>query len=227
MLAAFAKAVAQLDDRAFRRPLLWSISLAALVFAGLWGAVWLVLSRTALSEIGWVEVTIDALGGIAAIVLTFILFPGVAAAILSFFLDRVIGAVEQRHYPGLPPPLSQPLGEQIVGALRFIAMVVGLNLLALPIYLIPGVNLLVFYGMNGYLLGREYFEMVAPRRLEAHSRRQLWRRRRIGFVLAGAVIAFVSTLPLVNLLAPMLAAAAMTHLVETYRRALPVASTSA
>jgi uncharacterized protein involved in cysteine biosynthesis len=224
MLSAFVKAAAQLEDRALSRPLAWSLALAALVFAILWTAVWLALSRTALSDIGWIEAVIDALGGIAALVLTFILFPGVAAAILSFFLDGVIAAVEARHYPDLPPPRPQPLGEQVANALRFVAVVVGLNLAVLPIYLIPGVNLLVFYGMNGYLLGREYFEMVAPRRLEAQPRRQLWQRRRLGFILAGAVIAFISTLPLINLLAPVLAAAAMTHLVETYRRALPVGS---
>ncbi len=99
-------------------------------------------------------------------------------------------------------------------------MVVVLNLAALPLYLIPVVNALVFYGLNGYLLGREYFEMVAPRRLEMEPRRVLWRRRRLGFVLAGVAFAFLSTLPLVNLLAPVIAAAAMTHLVESYRRPL-------
>jgi uncharacterized protein involved in cysteine biosynthesis len=48
----------------------------------------------------------------------------------------------------------------------------------------------------------------------------LWRRWRLGFVLAGVVFAFLSTLPLVNLLAPVLAAATMTHMVEMRRRLL-------
>jgi uncharacterized protein involved in cysteine biosynthesis len=163
---------------------------------------------------------VDVLGGLAAVVLTFVLFPGVVAAILSLFADRIIGAVEARHYPHLPPPRPQPLSEQVAIAARFLAVVVALNLAALPLYLIPVVNALVFYGLNGYLLGREYFEMVAPRRLEKEQRRVLWRRRRLGFVLAGVAFAFLSTLPLVNLLAPVLAAAAMTHLVESYRRPL-------
>lgn len=218
MISAFAKALAQLGDPAFRRPIAWSLALAALVFAGLWATIWLVLTHTAISDLRWIDMTVDVLGGLAAIVLTFVLFPGVVAAILPLFADRIIAAVEARHYPDLPPPRAPSLAEQAAMALRFLAMVVILNLAALPLYLVPVVNALVFYGLNGYLLGREYFEMVAPRRLDSESRRVLWRRRRLGFVLAGVAFAFVSTLPLVNLLAPVLAAATMTHLVESYRR---------
>lgn len=226
MIPAFAKALAQLGDPAFRRVVGWSLGLTAVVFAGLWTIVWLVLTRTAVSELRWIDTTVDVLGGLAAIALTFLLFPGVAAAILSLSADRIIGAVEARHYPQLPPPRDQPLGEQVAMALRFLAVVVVLNLAALPLYLVPVVNALVFYGLNGYLLGREYFEMVAPRRLETAPRRELWRRRRLGFVLAGAAFAFVSTLPLVNLLAPVIAAAVMTHLVESARRALALDQTN-
>jgi CysZ protein len=220
MFSAFAKAIAQLEDPAFRRPIAWSLGLAALVFAGLWLAVWLILGHTTITSWPWVDTTLDVLGGLAAIVLTFVLFPGVVAALLSLFAEQIIAAVERRHYPALPPARAQPITEQIAIALRFLGMVVLLNLVALPLYLVPVVNALIFYGLNGYLLGREYFEMVAPRRLESGPRRELWRRRRLGFFLAGVAFAFFSTLPLVNLLAPALAAAAMTHLVESYRRAL-------
>lgn len=227
MLSAFAKALAQFGDPAFRRPLLISLALAVLLFAALWAGVGFLLTRTALSEIGWLELTFDALGGLAAIVLTFILFPGVAGAILSLFADRIIAAVEARYYPGLPPPRAQSFVEQALLALRFLGIVVVLNVAVLPLYLIPFANILVFYGMNGYLLGREYFEMVAPRRLDAAERHELWRRRRPEFIFAGGAIAFVSTLPFVNFAAPALAAAAMTHLVETYRRSVPLAPGSA
>ena len=227
MIPAFARALAQLGDPAFRRPIALSLTLAALVFAALWLTMWFVLTRTALSELGWIETTLDVLGGLAAIALTFVLFPGVVAAILALFAERIIAAVEQKHYPSLPPPRSVPAVEQVALALRFLAIVVALNLAALPLYFIPVLNALVFYGLNGYLLGREYYEMVAPRRLASGPRRELWRRRRVGFVLAGAVIAFISTLPIVNLLAPVLAAAAMTHLVESYRHAVPSDPTDA
>jgi uncharacterized protein involved in cysteine biosynthesis len=220
MLSAFAKALAQLGDPAFRRPIGWSLGLAALAFAALWLALGFVLRHTSITAWPWIDTAIEVFGGLAAIVLTFLLFPGVVAAVLSLFAERIIGAVEQRHYPALPPPRGQPLAEQIALALRFLGVVVLLNLLVLPLYLVPVLNALIFYALNGYLLGREYFEMVAPRRLDSGPRRELWRRRRLGFFLAGVAFAFLSTLPLVNLLAPALAAAAMTHLFESYRRAL-------
>ncbi|MEJ0071726.1 MAG: hypothetical protein WDO24_26715 [Pseudomonadota bacterium] len=40
-----------------------------------------------------------------------------------------------------------------------------LNLVLLPLYFVPGLNLVLFYGANGYLIARGYFEQVAVRRL--------------------------------------------------------------
>jgi len=218
MITAFARALRQFDDPAFRRPLWRGLALALVIFGALWGLMWLLLTRTQFFETVWLDWATQALGGLAVIILTFILFPTVAAAILSLFLDSVITAVERRHYPGLPPPRQPGFGELAAGAARFIVVAVGLNLICLPLYLIPGLNLVVFYGLNGYLLGREYFEMVAPRRLLPEAARALWRRYRLMAIIAGAVIAFISLLPLINLVAPVVAAAAMTHLVEGWRQ---------
>ncbi|HEX3500575.1 MAG TPA: EI24 domain-containing protein, partial [Stellaceae bacterium] len=95
---------------------------------------------------------------------------------------------------------------------------IALNLLALPAYLLlPGLNLVLFYALNGWLLGREYFELVALRRLDAGEVRLLWRAHRLRLVAGGAAIAFLLTLPLVNLAAPLIAALFMLHLVERLR----------
>lgn len=218
MISAFARAIGQFPDPAFRRPLLWSVGLTFIVFVAIWIAVWFALTRTSLFATVWLDGVVDALGGLATIVLTFLLFPGVAGAILALFLDDVVRAVERRHYPDLPAPRQAGPGEQILIAVKFIATVVALNLLALPLYLIPVVNLVVFYGLNGYLLGREYFELVTPRRMDARAARALWRSSRVRFVTAGAVFALTATIPLLNFLAPVVAAATMTHLVESARR---------
>jgi uncharacterized protein involved in cysteine biosynthesis len=218
MIRAFVLALAQLRDPALRAPLWRALLIALVLYALLWTGLYLLLTRTRLFAIGWIEGVIDALGGLAGVVLTMILFPGLAAAIVALFLDGVVAAVERRYYPDLPAPRVVPLGEQVVSALRFLVTVVGLNLLVLPLYLIPLLNLVVFHALNGYLLGREYAEIVAPRRLDPAQWAELWRRQRSRFVLAGVVIALFSTIPLVNLLAPVIAAAAMTHLLESTRR---------
>lgn len=217
MLSAFARALAQLSDPALRRPLLVSLALAAVVFALLWVGLGFLAGRTRLFETWWLNWAVDALGGLLAVGLTFVLFPTVAAAILSLFLDQVIAAVEARYYPGLPPARPRGFAEQIGAAARFLGLALTLNLLALPFYFVPALNLLVFAGVNGYLLGREYFEMVAPRRLDREQRLRLWRRRRPWLLGAGVVFALASSVPLLNLAAPVFAVAAMTHLVEAYR----------
>ncbi len=211
MFAAFGLAIAQLTDRAFRRPLILGLTGAILVFAGLWAGLWVLAARTRLFETGWLNTASDALGGLVVLALTVILYPAVAAGITSLFLDSAIEAVERRHYPALPPPRQVTLGEQARSALRLTLVSVALNLLALPIYLVPAINLVVFYGLNGYILGREYFEMVAIRRLDSVAARHLWRSRRIAWLVMGAAIAFISTLPVINLVAPLVGVAAMTH----------------
>ena len=95
----------------------------------------------------------------------------------------------------------------------------GLNIVLLPFLLIPPVFPFVFYGVNGYLLGREYFELVALRRLGAREARALRLARRGPLILAGALVAVLLTIPVVNLVAPVVATAAMVHLFEAWRRA--------
>ncbi|MBV8535236.1 MAG: EI24 domain-containing protein [Alphaproteobacteria bacterium] len=214
MLRDFGLAVAQLGDRAFRRPLVLGLALSALVFVALWVGVWLVLRHTHFVSLGWVNTSIAALGELAAFGLAYLLYPGVVGAVTSLFLDQAILAVEVRHYPRLGAPRSIGLGEQAVRALRLLVLTVALNLLVLPLYLVPLINLLVFLALNGYILGREYFEMVAPRRADPSGVRRLWRDHRWTWIVMGAAIAFLSTLPVINLIAPLLGAAAMVHRVE-------------
>lgn len=216
MIRAYFRALAQLGDPDFRQPLLLGLAGAAVVFAGLWAAIVWVLTRTSVFETPWLDTVLDTFGGLAAVILVFLLYPAVVAAVMGLFLERALAAVERRHYPALPPPRQAGNAEQLGRSLRLLAMAVLLNLLALPIYLIPALNLVVFYTLNGYLLGREYFEMVAQRRLDPPTVKQLWRQRRAGILILGIGAAFISTIPIVNLAAPLIAAAAMIHQVQAW-----------
>ena len=221
LLTAFVRALAQLPEPDLRRPALASLALALAIFVLLWSGLGLAIAHTRVFEIAWLGTAVAALGGVGAVVLTWLLYPTAVAAVLPLVVERVSRAVETRHYPGLPPPRAVPVREQVVDGARFLLVAVALNLAALPLYLVPALNLVAFYGLNGYLLGREYYEMVAPRRLVPADQHRLRRDRRGWLFGAGLVIAFASTVPLVNLVAPVAAAAAMTHLVEAWRRGLP------
>lgn len=210
MIQAFCLALRDLADPAIRR-FVWTGVFASLVgLALLVAGVEAVLLESRLFDTSWLDVGIDVVGGLGVAVIAFFLFPVVAAAIAGLLGDAVVSAVERRRYPELPnPPHS---GSDFVSTLRFLGLVLAINILILPVHLLPGVNLLVFGVINGYLLGREYFEQVAARRLDADSVRAMRRQHTIVLLMAGLIVAFLLAVPVVNLVAPVFASAFLTHL---------------
>lgn len=223
MIDAIIKGIHQLGDRRTRVPLWISIGISLGVFLVLWLILGALIKYTAIFEWGWLESIADTGAWILVLVLTWILFPGVVSGVVALFLEQVARSVELRHYPALPEAPGQPMGEAVMTAVRFLGVMVLLNLLLLPFLLLGPVYPLVFYAVNGYLLGREYFEMVAVRRVALADANRLRKANGGGVFLTGVVIALMLTVPLVNLLAPVIATAAMVHLFEGWRRADPTA----
>ncbi len=234
MISSLGKAFAQLSDPRVRRVLFWSLGLALLIFLALWSGLGFLVTAGGdwlaafVEGTGWGSPWSDIADWVATlsgflllIVVSFLVFPGVVSMIVPLFLDQVAGAVEERHYPGLPAAREQPVMEIVGDAVRLGLITVGLNLLALPFYLIflfiPGLNLVLFYLLNGYLIGREYFELVAVRRLGHQEMKRLWGARKRSFMLAGAVITFLFSIPFVNLVAPVVGTAFMVHLFQRER----------
>ena len=205
-----------------RRVVALSFALAVLTFAVLWLAVAAVLYHTTFFDWRLMNWLVDLLGGLAVLGLTWLLFPAVVTLIMGFYLERVAAAVEAAHYPGRGPPRPQLLGEIVVITLKLALLTLLLNLLALPLYLlVPGINVFLFLVLNGYLFGRGYFEVVALRRLDAGEARAARSRFAGRIFLGGVVIAGLFALPLVNLVAPVIATAFMLHIFEALPR--PVA----
>lgn len=214
MLTAFTRALAQMPEAPLRSVVLRSLLAAIVAFVSLAAAVWWLLFASDLIPLPWLDATVDWLGGVAVFVLAWFLFPSMVGIVAGLFLDPVADAVERRHYPTLPPARSQRLGEIVWIALRFFALVSGLNLLALPLYFVPVVNAVLYCGLNGYLLGREYFDLVALRRLPPDRARRFRRAEGMRLFFAGAIIAFLLTLPIINLAVPVFATAFMVHVFQ-------------
>ena len=227
MISAFIKGINQLSDKATRKYLWFSILSALITFIALWSLIGWVLSETSISQIGWLEGIIDVLGGVATFALTWFLFPATVSAVIGLFLDQVAECVEKRHYPGLPSTNGLPVGEGIVMSLKFVGILIVLNILMLPFMFLGPVFPVVFYLVNGYLLGREYFELVASRRLSPKEVTKLRKERQGGVLAMGVIIAFSLTIPLVNLLMPVVATSAMVHLFERWRPTAPGTQTPA
>ncbi|MFT4180662.1 MAG: EI24 domain-containing protein, partial [Rhizobium sp.] len=86
------------------------------------------------------------------------------------------------------------------------------NIVALFLLFIPGVNLVAFFLVNGYLLGREFFEFAAMRFRSPEEARRFRAKHALTVFLAGLVIAAFLAIPIVNLLTPLFAAGMMVHL---------------
>ena len=179
------------------------------------------------NRMGVIRGIIDVLGGVATFALTWFLFPATVSAVIGLFLDQVAECVEKRHYPGLPRTNGLPVGEGIVMSLKFVGILIVLNILMLPFLFLGPVFPVVFYLVNGYLLGREYFEFVASRRLSPKEVTKLRKERQGGVLAMGVIIAFSLTIPLVNLLMPVVATSAMVHLFERWRPTAPGTQTPA
>lgn len=226
MIGAFYKGFEQLSDPKTRKVIWKSIAWSVLIFAALWGVVWAMVASSALFSLHWLDLLVDALGVLATLALTWFLFPAVVTAVGSLMLESVADAVEERHYPTLGKPSGPPLSQIIMPTLKFTAISVGLNLLTLPfIFAAPPLFPFVYYALNGYLLSREYFELVAFRRIPPEAARTLRLKHRKKLFTAGVIIAFLLTVPIVNLLAPAVATATFVHLFERWRARSGVAAT--
>ena len=220
MLSDIGRALGQLADGRFLSVLLFGVGLTLALLFGLAAAVFWAVGLVVppvftlpwLGEVTWAADVLSWAGAGLVLVLSPFLMVPVAGAFTGLFLDRVADAVEARHYPGLPPAPGTPVLTALIDALGFLGLVVLANLLALVIYLLVApLAPVIFWIVNGFLLGREYFTMTALRRMDRRSARALWRRHMGELSLMGGLLAMALTVPVVNLVVPVLAAAAFTH----------------
>lgn len=223
VLAAIVKALGQLGDRAVVAVLVKSVAVTLAVFAlagwGLYEGLAVVLREERIAAL-LPEGFAPAAQALAALVIGlaafWFLFRVVALAVLQFFADDVVAAVEARHYPALAGQARPlPLAREVAVAARGMLRVIGYNLLALPLAAVLAVTAIgpaaVFLAVNALLLGRECTDMAWLRHCAGDERgNPVGAGERF---LLGAAVAGLMLVPLVNLLAPVVGAAAGTHLV--------------
>jgi uncharacterized protein involved in cysteine biosynthesis len=212
MIQAARRAIGQLRDPALFGVIAISAAAAAIILLGAWVGIGALLAHMTVAPSGWLNWLVRIALGLGAIFITLALFGAVAAMIASLFIGRVARAVERRYYPGSPPPRRQSASEQVRTGASFLVATIALNVVALPFYALWDANLPIFLAVNGYLMGREYFELVASRHLGPAAVASLRRAHAVKLFLAGIAIAGFSFVPLADLLTPVLATAFMLHL---------------
>jgi CysZ protein len=214
LFAPMFRAIAQLDDPAFRAVVLRSLAWSLACFAGLQAcAIWMVHRLLAFhGALAWV---VDVLGSVGTLVLALWLFLPVAAGIGTLYCDQIASAVERRFYPWLPRAESAPLLVQawdgIAVALRVLTLSIAGFVLA---FVVPGLGLVLAWMIASYAIGRGLFVAVAMRRMPREVAMELYRRNR-GIVLTqGAMLAVAGYIPIMNLMMPVLGVAAMVHILD-------------
>lgn len=211
----FIRSFAQLQDRDTRK-IIWKsafITLAAYIFFTT--AVCWLISEVDYSNGYWMYA--GFLGGFFAVALSLIFFPTLCMVVTTFFLEEVADAVEKRHGYPIEITREQSFREIVITGIKFAVVSVLLNVLALPLYFIPVLNVIALYSINGYLIGREYFEIVALRKIDADKTSFIRKQSNTSIIITGAFIAFLMTIPLLNLFAPVIGISFMVHKFEDLR----------
>lgn len=221
VVQSFLKAIGQIGDPRFRKVLLLGVGLTfALLVVSYAGFLWLIntlvgdqVTLPILGEVTWLNDLLSVSSFLLMMVLSVFLMVPVASAITSMFLDEVAQAVEDKHYPSLPAVPRIPFGDALMDTFSFLGVLIVANLLALILYAIfTPFAPFIFWAMNGFLLGREYFTLAAMRRLGREGARKLRAKHVATIWMAGTLMAIPLSVPLVNLLIPILGAATFTHI---------------
>jgi len=216
MFTALSTALSDTFSKPLRSVMMRALGLALvlLVLAGFGAFYGLEAIPEFGADWGWpiLDEVVDWLSGAFVIVALVLLLMPVSALFAGLFLEEVAAAVEDKHYPGDVAGRDQPFVQGLWIALKFTALLIVLNLIALPLYFIPVVNVVAYWGLNGYLLGREYFELVALRHHTPEDARSLRRSKRVRVFSGGVAAAALASIPVINLLTPFFATALMVHL---------------
>jgi len=224
MINAATLALSQVFSPPFRTVLWKSIGLTIALLVALWFGMQALLGIFVVLPFGWLETALGVVTGLGMFVgLGFLIGP-VTSLFAGLFLDDIALEVEQSHYDRDRPGEAMPIAEAVWTALKFFGVVVVVNFIALLLVLLPGINIAIFFVANGYLLGREFFEMAARRFHSAEEVRDLRNRHSGSIFLAGLMIAGVLAVPILNLLTPLFATALMVHVHKTLTGSKPRAA---
>jgi len=218
MLEDVIAAVNQIFAKPFRKvmlkTLLMTFALLGLIFVGVEHGIEKLLSTSVLLPYAWLATILTILSGIGLSVGLAYLVAPISFLVGGFFFDELAEAVERDLDPREPRGRALPAAEALWISLRFAAVSLVVNLLALALWLVPGLNALAFLGANAYLLGHGTFELAALRFVPLAEVHRLRALHSVRLFLAGLVMAGFSAVPVLNLLAPLFFTAFMVRVAQ-------------
>ncbi|MGH6795618.1 MAG: sulfate transporter family protein [Methylocella sp.] len=209
------------------RTVLWKTLALTLALLAL---VWIALHKLIVAGITlpypWAATAVSIIGGVSLFIgLAFLVAP-VSFIVAGFFFDELAEEVEHELAPGEAPGRALPLFDAAWLSVKFSAVALGVNLVALLLLLVPGVNAAAFFGANAYLFGRGYFELAASRYLPSGEVRRLRKENALRLFGAGFFVAAILAVPGFNLLTPLFGTAFMVRIAKNITRSARQASRS-
>ena len=214
MIAPALRAAEQIFSPPFRAVFWKSLGLTVLLLVALWATLEKLVVAYVPLAYGWLATTIHVLAGVGLVVGIAFLVAPVSFIVAGFFFDELADHVEAEIAgpEGRGRPL--PLAPAVWLGLKFAGVSLIVNAVALLLLLLPGINLIAFFGANAYLLGRGFFELAALRYVPVETMRELRHRHAVRLLLAGCVLAPLAAVPVLNLLTPLFAAAYMVRITQ-------------
>lgn len=212
MFASARKAFEMIFDGAFFGVLLKAVFLTLLLFFLLLIGLQYGLQYVPPAPVHGMNAALDILASLLLIVVFVFLGAPVTAFFAALFLDGIARDVEKKYYPADVPSSGAPFWGSIFTGLRLTGLIVVVTLALLPVDItLPGVGSGATILADGWLLGREFFELIALRHMTRGAADSLRKRHTFAIYGAGIVIALLSEIPVVNFIAPLFGTAFMVH----------------
>ena len=171
------------------------------------------------SSVPWLDSIIDAFGVIGSGILVWFLFPLLLPVIILLFHEKVAVIIEKKEYQGCVLVESKNPLKSAWLEIKFCLWALLLNIMCIPFYFIPIINVLVYYLLNSYLLGKEIFNIISTRYIDNKAATKLWKSSRYTVLGAGFFITVLSNIPFLNLITPLFAIILMVQIVQTGHKA--------
>ena len=219
MIAAALDAAAEIFTRPFRAVLGKTLGLTLLLLT----VCAIALEKLAIAYLvvpwHWASTAIHVIAGLGLVVAAAVLVTPVSLVVAGFFFDELADHVEADLAGPAGRGRALRFGTASWVGLKFGLVSLVVNVLALLLLLVPGVNAIAFFGANAYLIGRGFFELAALRYTTIDTVRELRRRHSLRIFIAGCLCAGLASVPILNLLTPLYATALLVRVAQPLMRA--------
>jgi CysZ protein len=195
----------------FKTVILSIFAILTIVYMG-----WTLFSAYQVFDVWLLGPILSWASGFLALIFGALLLPPITIIIGSIYSDDITDQIEKKYYPSRVGKRQIKLSELLFSSGKNFGITIIVNILLAPLYLIgtffPIITFLVFYSVNGYLVGKELFETVASRHLDMKDRYLLKKQNNGKVIIGGVIMVGISTIPILNLIAAVLGVVFMTHL---------------